>query len=231
MNNKLAAYIIDGEIVGTQITTYLVSELNNNKAFKAVDVIPEGYADISSIKNWHIFGLNTGKDYRFVRDRIKEIVVELGDGDEEAGYNLLSIPDKIIATEHKIGTQPQRIATVGFDNTVKLGLLYHSRVSSDRQVRAGYAITELYSRLPNHAEEVLDEIMGLGGNLFITYAFFGREGTLEGDTKAGIMDYMYGREGTTFEGVGLLQKPWTPIDMTMEQLVDKLYDIVIGGNY
>jgi hypothetical protein len=230
-NEKLGAYIIDGQIIGIERKSYLVADLNGNKPYITADVLPEGYADITSIEGWHTYGMHTGKDYRFVRDRIKYLVKELGNGDEVVGFNALSFPDKLIACEHKLGTQDQRIGVVGIDNTVMLGLQYHSRVSGDRQVRAGYAITELYTRIPDQAEEVLNDIMTMGGNLFITYMFFGREGTLEGDEHAGIMDYMYGRTGTIFEGIGLLQKPWQPIDMTMQQLVDKLYEIVIKGNY
>jgi hypothetical protein len=229
--DKLAAYVINGQIVGVELKSYLVDELNGNKPYIVADVIPEGYVDITSIENWHTYGMNTGKDYRFVRDRIKQVVVDIGNGDLLLGFDSLSLSDKLIAVEHKIGTMEQRMSVVGLDNTVKLGLLYHSRVSVDRQVRAGYAITELYTRLPDDAEEILDEIMLSGGNMFITYMFFGREGTLEGDIKEGIMDYLYGREGTSFENVGLLQKPFEPIGMTMLELVDKIYDIVIKGNY
>jgi hypothetical protein len=228
---KLGAYLIDNQAVGVDITFYEQAQLNGKRAFIAAETLTTDYRDITSIENWHTYGNNTGRDYRYVRDRIKELVIALGSGSEATGFDLLSPQEKFIAVEHKIGSNEQRMAVVGMDNNIKLGLQYHKRVSDVRQVRAAYAIAELYNRLPDHAEEILNEIMLMGGNLFITYAFFGREGTQEGDVYAGIVDYFYGREGTEFEGNGIAQKPWTPIGMTMLQLVDKLYDIVIKGNY
>ena len=156
----------------------------------------------------------------------------------EHGFVLSTPTEKQILTEHKIGTTAQRIATVGADNTVMLGIQYHERSVEARQVRMAYATGEVHSRLSPNGGIVMQDIITGANNMFITFVFFGVEGSLEDgpwdspdDQIEGIADYIYGRSGTEFDGTGLLQKGWTPNGMTLSELCDKLYDILIKGEY
>ncbi len=157
----------------------------------------------------------------------------------EHGFDQLSIPEKIIAVEHKIGTTIQRNNIVGTQSNVLLGIQYHSNAVEARQKRMAYATGEVLNRLPSDGGKVMKDIISNANNMFITYVFFGIEGTLEDgpwdspdDQVEGIADYFYGREGTQFAGGnGLKDKPWNPIGVTMQELTDMLYEILIGGIY
>lgn len=230
---RLLVYKIDGVPVNEMTTSYSQDDLGGNDLYKFIpdgDAVPEGYEDITDIYSLHKWGGSTRRDYKFVRDQIKQMVVDLGSGDEDAGFLLLPVEGKLVCCEHKIGSHALREAVVGTSNLVLFGLQYHKQVTEARQVRAAYVTSILWNRLPNNAQEVLEEVISLQDNMFITYVFFGREGTVEGDPE-GITDWLYGRAGTSFENTGLLQKNWTPSGMTMEELVDTIYDIAHNGNY
>lgn len=156
----------------------------------------------------------------------------------EHGFEQLTGAEQAIATEHKIGTTSQRIATVGVDNSVLLGIQYHERSVEARKVRMAYATGEVHSRLDPNGGIVMQDIISSADNMFITFVFFGVEGSLEDgpwdspdDQIEGIGDYIYGRTGTQFASAGLIDKGWTPNGMTLSALCDKLYDILIKGEY
>ena len=44
----------------------------------------------------------------------------------------------------------------------------------------------------------------------------------------GIMDYFYGRD--LFLGKGLIDTGWIPKNMTLQELCDRVYDILVNGN-
>lgn len=56
---KLLAYKINNQVVGVDISTWTVSDLDGNEPFKFIyndQIIPNNYVDISSIINWGTFG-------------------------------------------------------------------------------------------------------------------------------------------------------------------------------
>lgn len=156
----------------------------------------------------------------------------------EHGFEQLTPTEKVVAVTHKAATTSQRIGTVGIDNAIGLGIQYHANAVEVRQTRMAYATGQVLSRLPENGGEVMQDIISNADNMFITYTFFGIEGSIEdgpwdspNEQVEGIADYFYGRAGTQFEGNGLVDKPWTPIGITLTELADTLYAILMSGEY
>lgn len=89
----LTAYLISGDALGVDLTSWTSTELGGNPAFKAEDTVSAGYEDISSIENWDSFGSISGKDYAFVRLEIKTLV-------DAAGYGTLTDNQKKVALQY-----------------------------------------------------------------------------------------------------------------------------------
>lgn len=229
---ELGRLLVNGESYDPN-KSYDRGDLSGNTPFVAVSAVTSPYENISSIENWNAYGDRTGADYKKYRDAIRDIVKnEYGDGSVEQGFTALTSTQKEIAAKNKIGTHDQRLNTLGFDNMVLTGLDYHNKVSQVREVRMVYATTYVWNSLGiDEATEIMDDVIVSGNNMFITYTFFGREGTAEGD-REGITDYFYGRSGTTFENKGMVDKDFEPDGFAdMKELTDKVYDVLINGNY
>lgn len=189
--------------------------------------LPGAYRDITSIENYYTYINEVSQDFKYVRDQIKQIVLDAGSGDEDTGFNTLTNPQKQICCELLIGSHAARLGFLGSHNTmVLLGLAYHKQASEARNIRFAYAIQEAHTRLPDNAKEIPGEV----STQIIDFIYFGIEGTQEGDPE-GLMDYLYGRAGTTWDAAGLINKPWTPDGITLTQLVNNLYDILHKGEY
>ena len=76
----LAAYLINGQPVGTYHKTWLTSDLNDNEAFVFSESLPLGYQDISGVQNINDFGHLTKYDFKKVRDEMKNFIIQLGHG-------------------------------------------------------------------------------------------------------------------------------------------------------
>ena len=151
------------------------------------------------------------------------------------GFDQLTTEEKLIACVHKIGNHTQRVATVGLDEVINMGLAYHSYSVEARQKRAAYAIAEVHNRLPNQANQILAELISQENNMILTYINFGIEGTnYDGawdyptNQPNGIIDYVLGT--ANFENSGLINKNFTPDGLTLNQLCLKLEEILIKGN-
>lgn len=70
----LTAHVLNGQVVGTQLTNYSVITV----PFKIESTASLGYVDISSITNWWDFGRDLDKDYSYVRREIKLLVDQKG---------------------------------------------------------------------------------------------------------------------------------------------------------
>lgn len=70
----LTAHILNGQVVGTELTQYSVIKV----PFKIESTPSLGYIDISSVKNWWDFGMDLNQDYLYVRRAIKLLVEQKG---------------------------------------------------------------------------------------------------------------------------------------------------------
>lgn len=74
MEYLLTAHILNGLKVGVE--TPIISAIE--EPFKIEKVVSSGYADISTIENWWDYGRDHGKDYLFIRKRIKNLIKQKG---------------------------------------------------------------------------------------------------------------------------------------------------------
>ena len=172
-----------------------------------------------------------GKDYKSFRDAIKTCVADLGGGDVEAGFDLLTAEEQVIAAKHNIGSGAQ-IASALPDLSVRdsasieyltklkgcnkgvrsarailLEALTWSRCKQFLiEVSAGVFVTMpevIYSQITiNNPNSATGE---LGGNLLNYYELAGIMGFAGGDKSLGILDYLYSTAGTRFAGAGIIE--------------------------
>ncbi len=73
---KLLGYILNGQTIGVNKTSWNTDELNGNNPFTVIDdndVIPNNYSDISSIVTWGDYGLIDGMKFSQVREEIRKL--------------------------------------------------------------------------------------------------------------------------------------------------------------
>lgn len=109
------------------------------------------------------------------------------------------------------------------------GILFHKQSCASRRARRDACISELMNRLTYiQTYEIITDLSP--GNFLENYVNLGVEGTSEGD-PVGLYDYFQSSEGTIFENNGFLQKSFIPSGMTIEELSEKILDILKNGNY
>lgn len=70
----LTAHVLNGKRMGVDVPVNSIID----EPFKVEEVPSLGYADISSVYNWWNYNKGLNKDYLYVRDRIKNIIIEKG---------------------------------------------------------------------------------------------------------------------------------------------------------
>jgi hypothetical protein len=104
---------------------------------------------------------------------------------------------------------------------------YHEKSVKCRRKLYDYSVTLVRKELP-----IPNQLFVLGmilNNDFETkYVRYGIEGLNYGDPANGIMDYI---EGTNdFQGSGLINSGFVPNTMTLQDLVEKLKQLLVYGN-
>jgi hypothetical protein len=176
--------------------------------------------DISIVEKFE----ETANDYKVSRDFIKSLVLSL-DPDESTAFDLLSEQEKVIAAKHKIGTEQQRQAVLGYANHLAAMALYRYNTILVRQQRALIADTLLQNELPNDKIAV----MSVANDPLKLYTDYGIEGIDSGDSVPGISDYINSING--YETVGLSVQTYTPLNGTLNTLCNSLINILINGIY
>lgn len=204
----------------TSIDTY--GELEVDKEFLISDASVSGYAEVSSITNWHMYGQAAGRDYKYVRERIKELSAA-------SGWENLTTGEKVIAATWFAVEQGCRNEVFTMEQQIQLGVQFHANSVASRQTRFMFASMEVYNRLPKaEADHIVTEIKD--DNLAEQYINYGREGTENGD-PVGLFDYVLAVSGTPYESTGILAQDIHPSGMNRSEFVTRLVDIVGSGNY
>ena len=170
----------------------------------------------------------SNKDYKTVSDAMKSCVSDLGGGNVEAGFNLLSPEQQEIAAQHNIGTGAQ-IASAIPDVLVRdqYSLLYLQNLKEIvRPARSRKLEAQTWSRCKQFLIEVAEGVFAtmpeviysnitindpsvlgpeLSGNLLVYYEDAGIMGFSGGDKLLGILDYLNSTAGTRFAGAGLVE--------------------------
>lgn len=208
---KIYAYKIDGNVIGKDIVVWSSDQLGNNKAFLISDVEPTNYEDISSIVNWRSMGESLGKDYIYVRERIREILIEKTfdacDADEKM------IVSKLFLVNHE---QRSTILTAEEEKTCWAELTRNSKICREerweiaRQKISFYLTVaegiDLYSAVKDLSHEYKD------ANIPSLVCWV-----------TNTAEPAYGIDYTT---TGFAQKPYYT-----SELRDMVVDVLVSGNY
>lgn len=164
-----------------------------------------GYVNATTIANVVRYGHRAGRDYIFIRDQVRAILMRLGYAgisteEKEMCCRLLLLPASLRLIHYpSIETQ--------FFHVTKL----NGALKIARQARMDYVTAELRLCLATaDYDVVMSDVMGSGANIAITYLFFGRLGSLENSGETGILDYVLARAGTPYEASGFRLKPFVP---------------------
>lgn len=221
---KLCVYTLN-DISILDLPYYTPVDLGENNPFIKIedeDLIPSNYSDISSIETWYNFYSNVNIDYKKAREEIRKLVDVLE-------WENLSNTEKDISVRLFIVGSECRNELYTLTEQVQLGATHHENSIRSRFIRLSAIQLFLFNTLEKHDwQEVGLELTQTG--LLDRYVNQGIEGTLEGDIE-GFFDYVLSREGTSFENSGFLNKTYTPIGMTLQQIADKAIDILKNGNY
>lgn len=218
----LTAYVIDEQKVGTELFSWSSAALNGNKPFKAESSVSEGYEDISSIINWSKFGLDTGRDFKFVRKEIQILAASIG-------FNNMNLEEKTICADWFSVVQADALTIYTIDELIEKGKEFSRLTTESRQTRFLACISEVYNRLSKaQANAIVDKITS--DCLDYKYIKFGQESLANGD-NVGIYDYVNSTASTPYEATGLSVQSYVPVGITLPQLIARLMDILANGNY
>jgi len=109
---KLLGYILNGNVLGTQVTTWTNDQLNGNRPFLSIednDIIPNQYSDISSITTWGSLGQNVESWYN-VRSEIQKLLPSSLTG--------LTETELAIVSEYKLDLYYRIYDNITFDDQV-----------------------------------------------------------------------------------------------------------------
>lgn len=233
MSYKLLAYTIDDKTVGSELSSWHVSDLNGNEPFKIIisgATIPDGYRDISSIENWHLFGDNVVNDYLIIKNSIKELVAELG------WVSLSNVERDVVieyyAYESASDAVMHIMVTKGYTlNQAQLYLVqqwhrHHGKVVYACKQRWYYAklIIPIYLSF-NDGEDLFSVVESLA----FAYNDMGKLGMNYGDRTNGIMDFI--ESTNAYVDNGLCERGYAVLTGTCDDLVQDLKDVLINGMY
>jgi len=123
----LSSYIINGKVVGTELSTWNENDLNGNPAFKTESSLSSGYANISSITNWDLFGLLSGVDILQVRNEIITLsssFSSLSDNEKQISVRYLAVSKSNRDSIYTPSEQKQ------FVTDIQLSILSRKKISS-----------------------------------------------------------------------------------------------------
>lgn len=200
-----------------------------NVAYNAIFTISTntqvaGYIDISTIRNWYIYGDRINRDYKFIRQQIKLLVIAIG-------WDSMTLAEKQLASQYFVVPIEYRTQIYTLDEQIKYGKAFHLESIKTRDHRIARAMGEIMNRLiPAECYVILEDLY-TSMMILDKYVQFGREGTLEGDPD-GLFDYVESRAGTMFAGAGFREKGFTPLGFAnMTDFSTFIMDIVKNGDF
>lgn len=229
---KLLAYVLDGSILGINLTSWNSSDLNGMVPFKIIeelDDVDSNYADISSVKNWDAFGLNLTNDYLSLKSEIKSLVIS-------QTWSNLSDEEKYIAIKYYAYTSS--VSAIVFlmskGMTMQEAQVYltqewhkhHYKLLESCRQRWYYVKLIVATYLPfNDAENLFDTAR----ELIYSFTESSRIGINYGDKKSGLMDYV--ESTNSYVGNGLKESGFTLQYGTWDEFIIAIKNVIVYGNY
>jgi hypothetical protein len=241
----LCAYKINNT-PASNIDTIDDADLNGNAAYKVADSLPSGYADISSIENWALYGIGLigstygFRDWKCLQREIKSLALVIVDNDFNANWNNLNANEKKIVCQYILSSIPPAKFGQTYPNADERTAIINQFDLNNRRARGnwqnGTGRTQamrifLFSKIGKN-NAMLTLVDAVKENLLELYEG-GIEGTVE-DGIAGINDFLLARDGTVYETNGLAARNYAVVDGstdTLADVADALVDISSNGMY
>ena len=232
MKKYLYAYQINGQSVGVDLPIWNSADLNGNQPFKIIrsgDTTPNGYANVSTIVNWDVFGEIPANDYMCVRFEIRDLC-------RAKGWSNMTNVEKDVAIKHYVSDNPTDAVIYlmgkGYSQAQAQGFVltswhkYHAKLLEATQQRFYYLkfVVPQYLSLTD-AEMLFDNASGLIYEL----TELGRFGIAIGDKKSGVLDYLMSTND--YVGAGMEESGITLIQGTWDTFRAALYGILVDGIY
>jgi hypothetical protein len=240
---KLGAYKINN-IPVSDLETFTLDDLQGNQPYVVANTLPSGYQDITSVENFHTYGealIGSAfgfKDWKCLQREIKELVLEIVDGDLNLNWNNLSDDEKLIACHYMLSKVPAaRLAATIPDpaDRMKLGIEFDV---NNRRARGSWLNATgriqimriyLFGKIgTDNALLVFHDVVRDG---LLELFEGGIEGTEE-DGNIGIIDFLLSRAGYSVDG--LTTRSYPVIDGSGDTLADAanaLAEIATNGMY
>jgi hypothetical protein len=196
------------------------------------------------------------KDYKMWRDALKTYITDLGGGDVEAGFNLLSTADKVTAAVNNIGTGAQILAAIPnfwdrYQNSqtylTKMRGYNNTAVRLNRSIKAEAAFWAAAKHIETAPDITLPEAVlsdleaavkvnpnELTVSLLELYETKGLMGVMFSDGVTGVIDYFNETAGSRFAANGFKTRyPTAAIDFdggTLDEFNTFIMSIFIDGN-
>lgn len=231
----LYGLILPTGTIGKDPISWSDEELLGRIPIMFADTATAEYENITNFRHiWNSWQL-TGRDFLYAYQVALDYFATLpigtcGCSPDDGRFHELSDDEKDAACSLQIGPQDTRVSFVGLPEILSRNLDWLNLAQDARLHRVNVAIKDyLVTYLPVNYRTALVELVE--NKTFYKYIEFGLKGILEGDPE-GLFDYILGTVGTSFAGVGLLQKTWTPISgLTMLQFTTLLMSILKDGEY
>lgn len=232
---KLTAFLINDLKVYDELKSWSSDEIGSNTPLLIEAAVSDGYGEITDIEKIDMFGLLSGRDYLCVRDVLKTRIEEVAQTDY-TDWNNLSATEKLIACKYFIPPRDKRLLVLNVSQQLALSSIHKTNCFTARTMRMNTLCGELDIRLSESDFQDVCDIITLDqtsrGSLEHMYLYKDRRGSLEENSSEGICDYILGRAGTTWDGVGLYQQIYSVEGMSdCTELAARLIDILNNGNY
>ena len=233
MKKNLLAYTISGQTVGTELNTWTEFELNGNEPFLIIfddEPIPSGYTNISSIQNWHLFGLGTGNDYLVTKDQIKQIMLGknwtgLTSTEKDLCIKYYALPDftqpvmYLMMEKGMSQAQAQQVIIMNWH-------VHHRKLLDVCRERWFYVKLVVASYLNFYDGE---ELMDLCNPLIFNFIECGRFGVEYGDQRSGLLDFIISKHD--FEDQGLREQNYVLNFGDYDELIENMVNVLLHGIY
>lgn len=246
MKKKLLAYKISGRtytsedeyfdwenILGVDIEQWHEKDLNGNKSFDIIfdheDVL-SGYSDISSIENWHKFGVMVANDYLVIKDQIKYLMMDIG------WVNLTNIEKDLCIRYYALPDFQQPVMFLMMDMgmsqedstayIIKYWHRHHGKLLEVCRERWFHVKLVVASYL-NFADA--EELMDLANNLIFNFIECGRFGKEYGDQRDGLLDFITSKH--SFIGQGLEEQGYILNFGNWNQFIGEMVNVLLHGIY
>ena len=223
--HKLGVLKINGVEADLEFGDYDVN-ITDDLIYLGTSSVPANYVDHSSIEEWDELALHTGRDYKFIRNEIKWIMLGIV-GPTFSGWDNLTDNEKKVVAKYVCCPIEKVIEQYGADTQLILDD-YDLNSMKSREKRYQSARMYIFENMElNDAKQILVEATPL-----VTLYIGGIEGTAE-DNVDGIFDWVLSRTQSSYYNNGLSTSSYSPKNPanTMEDIANGVMNILELGNY